>query len=94
MLRKNDTAGNLEDGTVKTESQEVSLEATEKVDVSEDDRARRAILASVADGIKEEDLTIDEIPVSRDSYYPPMDETDAYKQDVLTRPNSVCTIPA
>jgi len=69
-------------------SEEVSVEKLKQVE-SEDERARRALLADVAGGASEDSpANIDIIPISANNATRPMSETDAYKQDVITRPDS------
>ncbi|KAF8511259.1 DExH-box splicing factor binding site-domain-containing protein [Hysterangium stoloniferum] len=70
------------------DSGEVSVETLEQVE-SEDERARRALLANIAgDAGEERPANIDIIPISANNVMRPMDETEAYKQDVVTRPDS------
>ncbi|KAF8527300.1 DExH-box splicing factor binding site-domain-containing protein [Gautieria morchelliformis] len=87
IRKKLDPAGAIDDGSVKDESVDVLNETLEKSEEDEDERARRALLANVAGG-SDEHFTIDAIPVSNNNFSTPVDETDAYKQDVLTRPES------
>ncbi|KAF8507394.1 DExH-box splicing factor binding site-domain-containing protein [Gautieria morchelliformis] len=79
--------GSVKDKSVKDESVNVLNETLEKSEEDEDERARRALLANVAGG-SDERFTIDAIPVSNNNFSTPVDETDAYKQDVVTRPES------
>jgi hypothetical protein len=91
IRKKLDTGGAIDEASVKAESVDVANETLEKSEEDEDERARRALLANVAGG-SDERFTIDAIPISNNNLSTPVDETDAYKQDVLTRPESVCTI--
>lgn len=89
MRKEYDADRSREGGSVKNESQEALSETVEQLEISDDERARRALLASVVGESEEEGMTIDAIPVSSNYYSPPVNETDAYKQDVVTRPESV-----
>ena len=80
-------------GDIQTKSEDMTLESKENVEGSEDERARRALLAGVVGGDTIEDwMTIDAIPTADNNYGLPLDEADAYRQDVVTRPESVCVI--
>lgn len=64
---------------------------TEPVELDEDERARQALLASVNGETTETNVAA--IPVLQNDFSGPLTETDAYRQDVLTRPDSVCQLP-
>jgi hypothetical protein len=89
MRSKDGAREDIVGDSVKTVCQESSAEMVERLEDNEDERARRALLASLAGGTEEEGMTIDAIPVSSNQYSSPANETDAYKQDVVTRPHSV-----
>jgi len=75
-----------EDESATTVTEETTTEKMEVVE-DEDERARRALLASVS-GEDNEDISIDIIPIASNAYKGPMDETEAYKEDLATRPES------
>ncbi|GJJ09332.1 hypothetical protein Clacol_003554 [Clathrus columnatus] len=69
------------------ETSEVVSTPSPAVELDEDERARQALLASV-DNEATEGTVIDIIPVSRENNFSLISETDAYRQDVITRPDS------
>lgn len=74
--------------TTVVESLEISSASTPAVELDEDERARQALLASVS-GEATQETTVDVIPVLENNVSRPISETDAYRQDVITRPDSV-----
>ena len=62
-----------------------------QVEETEDEKARRAILANLNSDSDTHVPKIDIIPIAENSFSRPMTETDAYREDVLTRPDEVCS---
>ncbi|KAF8592340.1 hypothetical protein K439DRAFT_1400067, partial [Ramaria rubella] len=88
VRRKQQESAAVSEGIVNVESQEVSLEEVlETAEENEDELARRALLATATGDEDGNGFIIDAIPVTSNNYAP-LDEIDAYKQDVVTRPDS------
>ncbi|KAL5532643.1 SPP2 [Sanghuangporus sanghuang] len=77
------------DGDTTTLFEEVTTtEAVNAREETEDDKAIRAILARVnGEHDADSELSIDAIPVNSNDWTRPADETDAYRKDVVTRPD-------
>ena len=56
---------------------------------TEDEKARKALLAISRGERSDSGFTIDAIPLTSEGNGGPISETDAYRQDVVTRPDSV-----
>ncbi|KAL5529718.1 hypothetical protein ACEPAG_5703 [Sanghuangporus baumii] len=77
------------DGDTTTLSEEVTTtEVVKPREETEDDKAIRAILAKVnGEHDADSELSISAIPVNGNDWTRPADETDAYRKDVVTRPD-------
>jgi len=93
MMRTRVIEMDVVESTESIKSEDLAVDRARSVEESEDELARRTLLASVVGGDAIEDrMTIDAIPTAEDHYCFPLDEADAYKRDVVTRPDSVCII--
>lgn len=59
----------------------------EKQEETEDEKAIRALMANALGENDDNEVTIDTIPSGSNNWTRPADETDAFRQDVITRPD-------
>lgn len=76
----------VDDEEVKSEIVATTIE-TEVREETDDEKAMRALIASASGADAENELTIGAIPSALNEFTRPADEADAFRRDVVTRPD-------